>query len=228
MHIRLWGSFVSVVAIATLAAGCTGGSSDLDPGTLLTQSSETTGQQTSVHVELSVEGEVPGFAVQFLEGDLTQIPEVAAAGTADMVVFGQFLEGVQFVVSDGALWAAISAGGGLTNYGPASAIYDPAALLDPDAGLATVLASFSDAADDGRETVGGVDSVRITGLASADAVNQIVPQIGATDPVPATAWISVDGDQELMQLRLEPSPDSSITITLSKWGEPVIVDKPAG
>lgn len=227
MQTRLLATLAPLIAVAALVAGCTG-SSDLDPATLLTQSSETTGEQTSVHLELSVDGEIVGFPLEFLEGDLTQIPEVAATGTADLVAFGQLLEGVEFVVSDGALWVAITSGGGLSNFGPASAVYDVAAILDPDAGLANVLASFSDAKDDGRETVGEVDSVRITGNVSADAVNKIAPQIGATDPVPGIAWISVDGDHELMQLRLEPSPDNSITMTMSKWGEPVIVDEPAG
>jgi lipoprotein LprG len=95
-------------------------------------------------------------------------------------------------------------------------------------GLANVLANFSDAKDDGREAVDGEDSVRITGNVTADAVNKIAPQIRATGPVPGTVWISEDDDRELMQARLEPSPGNSVTMTLSKWGEPVTVEKPAG
>lgn len=226
MQSRFPATVAALVAAVALIAGCTG-SSGLDTATLLTESSETTGEQTSAHLELSVEGEIVGFAFTSLEGDLTQVPEVAAMGTADMVFMGQLLEDVEFVVSDGVLWAAITPGGGLTSFGPASAVYDVAAILDPDVGLANVLAHFSDAREDGRETVGGVDSVRITGNVAADAVNTIAPQIMATDPIPGTAWISFEGDHELIQLRLEPSPGNSITMTLSKWGEPVVVDAPA-
>ena len=102
-----------------------------------------------------------------------------------------------------------------------------AAILSPEAGLANVLSNFSDAKADGRETVEGVTTVRITGMVSADAVNKIAPQIAATAPVPGTAWVAEDGDHQLMQARLEPSPGNSVTMTLSDWGEPVTVDKPA-
>jgi lipoprotein LprG len=45
--------------------------------------------------------------------------------------------------------------------------------------------------------------------------------------VPATVWIAEDGDHELIQIQLEPSSGNSVTMTLSKWGEPVTVDTPA-
>ena len=75
--------------------------------------------------------------------------------------------------------------------------------------------------------VNGVDTVRVTGNVSADAVNKIAPQIGATGPVPGTAWIAEDGDHELVQAKLEPTPGNSVTMTLSDWGKPVTVTKPA-
>ena len=46
--------------------------------------------------------------------------------------------------------------------------------------------------------------------------------------MPGTAWITEDGDHELMQARLEPSPGNSVTMTLSKWGKPVTVDQTRG
>ena len=55
----------------------------------------------------------------------------------------------------------------------------------------------------------------------------IAPQIAATGPIPGTAWVAEDGDHELMQARLDPSPGNSVTMTLSKWGQQVTVDKPA-
>lgn len=233
MQTRLLAIFAALFAVIALVAGCSGSSSEdsakelPDPATLLKESSETTKAQTSAHLKLSVQGQIAELPVESLEGELTQTPAVAAKGTADIVFLGQRLQGVDFVVSDGDLYAAITAGGSLSNFGPASDIYDVAAILNPDVGLANVLANFSDAKADGRETVEGVDTVRITGNVTADAVNKISPQIAATGPVPGTAWIAEDGDHELMQARLEPSPGNSVTMTLSKWGEPVSVDKPA-
>jgi lipoprotein LprG len=226
--------FALLIAVVALVAGCTGpgpGPSpedSPDPATLLSESSETTEAQTSAHLELLVEGEIAGLPVEFIEGELTQTPAVAAQGTLDMTYVGQQLKGVEFVVFDGDLWAAITSGGSLTNFGPASEVYDVATILDPDVGLANVLANFSDPSIDGQEAIEGVDTVRITGNVAADAVNNISPQIGAKDPVPGTVWISEGGNRELMQIRLEPSPGNSVTMILSEWGEPVTVENPAG
>jgi lipoprotein LprG len=223
-----------LIAAVALLAGCTGPApgpdpeEPPDPATLLNESSETTKAQTSAHLELAVEGEVPGLPVEFIDGELTQTPAVAAQGTLDMTYLGQQLKEVEFVVFEGDLWAALTAGGRLTNFGPASNVYDVATILDPDVGLANVLANFSDPAIDGEETVEGVDTVRIAGTVAADAVNNISPQIGATEPVPGTAWISEESSRELMQVRLEPSPGNSVTMILSEWGEPVTVENPAG
>ncbi|MCB0947884.1 MAG: LppX_LprAFG lipoprotein [Mycobacterium sp.] len=231
MQTRLLAIFAALIAVLALVAGCSGSSNDSskdlpDPTTLLKESSETTRGQTSAHLRLTVQGQIPDLPVETLVGDLTQTPAVAAKGTADIIFLGQRLQDVEFVVSDSDLYAAITSGGSLSNFGPASDIYDVAAILNPDVGLANVLANFSDARADGRETVEGTETVRITGNVSADAVNKIAPQIAATGPVPGTAWIAEDGDHELMQARLEPSPGNSVTMTLSKWGEPVTVDKP--
>ncbi|MGB0876060.1 MAG: LppX_LprAFG lipoprotein [Mycobacterium sp.] len=232
MQNRLLAIFAALVAVVALVAGCSDSSKDSakdlpDPATLLTASSETTKAQTSAHLKLTVQGQIPDLPVETLVGDLTQTPAVAAKGTADIIFLGQRLQDVEFVVSDSDLYAAITAGGSLSNFGPASDIYDVAAILNPDVGLANLLLNFSDATAAGRETVEGVETVRITGNVSAGAVNKIAPQIAATGPVPGTVWIAEDGDHELMQARLEPSPGNSVTMTLSKWGEPVTVDKPA-
>ena len=93
------------------------------------------------------------------------------------------------------------------------------AILNPDTGLANVLANFSDPKADGRETINGVDTVRVTGNVSADAVNKIAPQIAATGPVPGTAWIREDGNHELVQAKLEPTPGNSITMTTVRLGQ---------
>lgn len=233
MQTRLLAIFAALFTTVALVAGCSGSSSEdtgkelPDAAALLAESSATTKGQTSAHLKLTVQGQIPDLPVESLEGDLTQAPAVAAKGTANIIFLGQRLNDVEFVVSDGDLYAAITAGGALSNFGPASDIYDVAAILNPDVGLANVLANFSDPTADGRETIEGVQTVRVTGQVSADAVNKIAPQIAATGPVPGTAWIAEEGAHELMQARLEPSPGNSVTMTLSKWGEPVTVDKPA-
>ena len=79
------------------------------------------------------------------------------------------------------------------------------AILNPDTGLANVLANFSDPKSESTETINGVETVKVTGQVSADAVNKIAPPIAATGPIPGTAWIEKDGDHKLVQAKLEPT-----------------------
>ena len=92
---------------------------------------------------------------------------------------------------------------------------------------ATCISNFSDPKAEGRETVNGVKTVRVTGTISADAVNAIAPQLAVTGPVPGTAWIAEEGNHELMQVKIDPAQGQSVTMTLSDWGKPVTVNKPA-
>jgi lipoprotein LprG len=221
-------------AATALVAGCSSSSSTEtstaplpDAAQVLQESAASTKAQQSVHLLLTVQGTIDGLPIEKLDGDLTNTPEVAAEGTTDLIAFGQKIEDAKFVVADGNLYAALTPGDPLSNYGPAEKIYDISAILNPDTGLANVLANFSDAKADGRESIGGTEGVRVTGTVSADAVNKIAPQLKATGPVPGTAWITEDGNHTLLQAKLEPTPGNSVTMTLTDWGKQVTVTKPA-
>jgi lipoprotein LprG len=231
MQTRLLAIFAALFAAIALVAGCSSKPQDPakpppDAASLLKQAGETTKSQSSMHLKLSVQGQIKELPIESLEGDLTNTPAVAAQGTANIVFLGQRLEGVDFVVVDGTLYAALTKGS-YQDLGPASDIYDVSAILNPDTGLANVLANFSDPKTDGRENLNGVDTVRVTGTVSADAVNKIAPQLAAKGPVSATAWIREDGSHELVQAKLEPTPGNSLTMTCSDWGKSVTVTKPA-
>jgi lipoprotein LprG len=231
MQTRLLAIFAVLFTAIALIAGCSSKSQDSskalpDAATLLKQSSETTKSQSSVHLKLAVQGQIKELPIESLEGDLTNTPAVGAQGSANLVFLGQRLEGVDFSVVDGTLYAALTKGS-YQDLGPAVDIYDISAILNPDTGLANVLANFSGPKADGRETLNGVDTVRVTGTVSADAVNKIAPQIAATGPIPGTAWIREDGNHDLVQAKLETTPGNSLTMTCSDWGKPVTVTKPA-
>lgn len=228
MPTRLLAIFAALFTSVALLAGCSSSEDNSplpDATTLLQQSAETTKGQTSVHLSLSVQGEIAALPIESLDGNLTTAPAVAAEGKANILVLGQRLEGVGFVVIDGKLYGAITAGA-FQDFGPAADIYDVSAILSPERGVANVISNFSEAKADGRETVSGVKTVRVTGKVSADAVNKIA-NLGVTEPVPGTAWIAEEGNHELMQIKLEPTPGNSVLMTLSDWGKPVTVTKPA-
>lgn len=231
MQTRPLAIFAAFVAATALIAGCSSKSQDPgkplpDAATLLKQSGETTKAQSSVHLKLSVQGEIKELPIESLEGDLTNTPAVAAKGTANIIFLGQKLEGVDFVVIDGTLFAALTKGS-FQDLGPAADIYDVSAILNPDTGLANMLANFSDPKAVGRETIGGAEAVHVTGTVNADAVNKLAPQIAASGPVPGSAWIREDGNHELVQAQLGPTPGNSLTMACSDWGKSVAVTKPA-
>jgi lipoprotein LprG len=222
---------IALLTAAALISGCSSSANKSsasvpDAATLLKDSTETTKGLQSVHLQLTVNGQIKDLPITSMTGDLTNTPAVAASGKADIMFLGQKLEGVGFVVADGNLYGAITANS-WQDFGPAADIYDVSAILSPDKGLANVLANFTDPKTDGQEKVNGADAVKITGNVTADAVNKISPQITATGPVAATVWIQPDGTHQLLQAKLEPTPGNNVQMTLTDWGKPVTVTKPA-
>lgn len=221
------------LAAATTAAALFSGCSSKDAGgplpdaaTLVKESAATTADLKSAHLALSVTGQIKNLPVKTLEGDLTNEPTTAAKGSATITMLGSDVD-AKFIVIDGDLYAAIT-GDDYDNYGSAEKIYDVAAILSPDKGLANMLANLSDPKAQAHDTVDGQQTVRVTGQVSADAVNKLAPQLKATAPTPCTVWISEEGDHQLVQAKLDPSAGNSIQMTLSNWNAPVTVAKPAG
>ena len=192
---------------------------------MLKESNTTTRALKSIHLELTVNGDIKDFPIKTLSGDLTQAPAVAAQGNTKLTFQGSDVD-AKFVVIDSNLYVALS-GDSYIDMGPASDVYDISAILNPDKGLANVLANFSDPKSESTETVNGIETVKVTGEVSADAVNSIAPPIAATGPIPGTAWIEKDGQHRLVQAKLEPSDGNSVQMTLSDWDKPVTVTKPA-
>lgn len=195
-----------------------------EPAPLLQQGAQATRNLSSVHLDIEVTGQIKELPIKTLSGELTNKPAVAAKGTANLIVAGSDAE-VDFVVIDGTLFAALTPNKWI-DFGPAAEIYDVSAILNPDTGLANVLANFIDPKSDGRETIDGVKTIRITGDVTLDAVNKIAPQLGATGPVAGTAWIREDGNHDLVRAKLQPTESNSLQMTLSNWDAPVTVTKP--
>jgi lipoprotein LprG len=226
---RLFAVLAALSIATALISGCSSSSKQSsaplpDAATLLKQSSQTTKNVKSVHLALSVNGKIQGLPVKTLTGDLATAPNTAAKGDAKITLAGSDID-AQFVVYDSILYAALTANK-WSDFGPAADIYDPSSILNPDTGLANVLANITDPKSDSRQTINGQGTIKITGTASVDAVNGLAPQLKATQPLPATVWIQENGDHQLAQAQLEQSPGNSIQMTLSNWNAPVQVTKP--
>jgi lipoprotein LprG len=219
---------VPFISAAVALAGCSSSGSEKsdtplpDAASLLTESAATTKTETSTHLVLTTSGDKPVIKIKELTGDLTKTPAIAAKGTAKLDFGGQSVEG-NFVVVDGDLYADLL--GGMQNFGKATDIYDPSIILDPEKGLSNLLANIKDAKSEGRDTVDGVESIRITGTLGQEAINTFAAsKIDAA--VPAKVWIAEGGKHELSRISIDTSPGNTIQMTLSDWGKPVSVVKP--
>jgi len=216
----------TLLAATLLISGCSKKSSEPlpDAAGLLTQSIASTKKLQSAHLEIVVNGKIDGLPVKTLSGDLTNVPAVAIKGNSTISMGGAEVD-IELVVLDGTLYAALTPNSWL-DMGPAIEVYDPSVILNPDAGLANMLASLTDAQSAGLETVGGVATVKITGKVTADAFNKLIPQLKASTTLPATVWIEKDAPHQLVQATVDQSEGNSIQLTLSEWDKPVTVTKP--
>lgn len=226
---RLSAVLASLTLATTLIAGCSSGSKESgaplpDATTLVKQSADTTKNVKSAHLVLSVQGKIPGLSIKTVNGDVTNAPAIAAKGNA-IITLGASDIDAQFVVVDGNLYATLTPNK-WSDFGKASDVYDVSVILDPNNGLANALTNFSNAKAEGRETINGQTTIRISGNVSADAVNKIAPPFSASQPVPATVWIQETGEHQLVQANMQKSPGNSVQITMSNWGEQVQVTKP--
>ena len=221
---------LAALSIATaLIAGCSSGSKPSgaplpDATTLVKQSADVTKNLKSAHLVLSVIGKVPGLPIKTLTGDLTNSPATAASGNVQLTLGGSEVD-ANFVVVDGELYATLTPNK-WSDFGKAADIYDVSAILNPDTGVANLLANFTDAKAEGRDTINGENTIRISGNVPADAVNKIASQLNATKATPTTVWIEETGNHQLAQVKMDKSSGNSVQMTLSNWNQPVQVTKP--
>ena len=218
----------ALLAAALVMSGCSSKKAAEplpDAAGLIQQSIQTTRGLKSAHLEIAVTGKVEGLPLKTLSGDLTNVPATAVKASAKVVMGGSDVD-ADLVVLDGTLYAALSPDNWL-DMGPAAEVYDPSVILTPDTGLANMMSSLTEAKAEGFETIGGVPSVKITGMVTADAVNKLIPRLKATGPMPATVWIEKDAPHQLVQAQIEQSAGNTVQLTLSEWDKPVTVTKPA-
>ncbi|QLL09535.1 LppX_LprAFG lipoprotein [Mycobacterium vicinigordonae] len=228
---RLLAVLAALSIATTLVAGCSiskkaKGGPLPDAKTLVTQSAEVTKGVKSAHLNLTVTGKIAGLPLKTLSGDLTTTPTTAGKGNARIIVFGSEVE-ADFVILDGELYTTALSPGQWTDVGKIDELlhYDPSAILNPETGVANVVANLNDPKAEGRDMINGQSTIRISGKVNADVVNKLAP-LNATGPIPTTVWIQETGDHQLAQVMLDKGSGNSIQMTLSNWNQPVQVTKP--
>nr|WP_204081538.1 LppX_LprAFG lipoprotein [Mycobacterium riyadhense] len=207
----------------TTATGTSG-----EAATLLKQATDVMRKVTGMHLTLAVQGDVPNLRVTKLEGDISNTPQTVATGIATVLV-GNTPQEAKFVFVDGHLYSDLGQPGTYTDFGNGASIYRVSVLLDPNKGLANLLANLKDAAVAGSQQVNGVATTKITGESSADDIatlsgSRLTDETIST--VPTTVWTASDGSSHLVQLQIAPTPNTSVTLTMSDWGKQVTATKP--
>ena len=209
------------------------------------ESAKTTQTLQYVHLAL-VATDLAKFPVSSVNADVTNQPvgNGQAVGDAKFRATPEapFVD-TQFLVTDKTFYTK-SPDGTYKSLGPSQKIYDPAILLDKDKGLANVIRSVKDPTVQGRETVDGVATVKVSGTIEASVIDPLAPTLGeGGGTLPITLWIAdvmKPGSVPTSLPSDAPSPGTgpnlvkmtvqkdqgSVELILSAWAKPVEIPKP--
>jgi lipoprotein LprG len=208
--------------IVALVTSCSGQKASLPAGaTLLSDSAKAMRTVTTTHFLLDVQGNAPGVQLRSAEGQLTR--EGSAQGVAKVDEGAQLLE-LQFVIIGQDLYLRPPTGPvQKLPLSFAGAVYDPSVILNPDRGIAAVLASGTGATTQAREQVNGVDSYRLQVKFPAQPLGTLVP--GLAQDKTSEIWVAVQGSR-LVKGQF-PTTYGTDTVQFSDFDAPVQITAPA-
>ncbi|MBI4261261.1 MAG: LppX_LprAFG lipoprotein, partial [Actinobacteria bacterium] len=183
---------------------------------------------TSVQFRLEVEGEVGILGVRRAEGLVTRQGE--GSGSIFLEVAGRLVE-YQIRIADGTYYLKGPTGGFQALPPEAAAqLYDPSVFLDPDEGIAPLVAEAREATTAALEEVSGRGAYRVDATVGVDLLGGFVPLDEGTESMPASLWIEPDGAR-LLRIRVEvpvagQSRPTVMEVTLSAFDVPADVLPP--
>lgn len=232
---RIASAVAALGAVAALAlTACSSDSEDTpaqasDPAaaSLLSQAADSTEALTGAHVTLSADGKFQGMNATEVVADVNTDP-VAGTGTVTLNMGSETTE-APFVYVDGKLYANVDEKGWI-DYGDGRSIYDVSKILDKEHGVPAVLRAIEGAEEDGTEQIDGVSTTKVTGTVPASKVAALTGSTGkaaveSTESLDTTVWVTDDG--QVARVEVNPAPETSVIINISKWNETVDVEKPA-
>lgn len=213
--------FLALLGVLLTSCGGQSASSLPDGAELLADSATAMRTVMSARVGIDVEGGLSGVPLRSAEGQLTR--DGSASGTASLDMGQQLLE-LEFVIIGEDLYIR-GPTGGFRRLSASSAFlaYDPTLILDPDRGVAGVLASGTAATTEAREQVGGVDSYRLRATFPSQTLGAFVP--GLDQESTGQVWIAAEGFR-LVQARFPTTDDTVITLRFSDYNAPANITAP--
>jgi lipoprotein LprG len=221
--------------LALLTVGLVGCSPDDKPATtsqlpagatVIAEAATATGAFKSAHVKIETDGEVGSLPMRRAEGDLLRSGD--AKGTIQISQFGLLIE-YDFVVVGKTIYLKGATGGWQKlDSSVAASIYDPSAILDPNRGIAKLLATAKDPTTEGKETVDGKDAYRVAVKLDGTTVATLVPGVGGD--VTGKVWVDAQTKQLLKAVLTVPGTSAdkkgTVTINVTNIDTPVTVSAP--
>jgi lipoprotein LprG len=221
--LRLGGVLLAALVMA-LTASCGGTAqqeTELPDGSrLLADSAAAMRTVHTAHFTISAQGKTPGVSLRYADGQLSG--QGGAKGTAKIDQGGKLVD-EDFVITGGTLY--LRGPNGDYQKLPSSlagTVYDPSVILNPDRGVAAVLASGKDASTESREMLNGVDTYKVKATFPRQSLSTLVP--GITEDTKGDVWIATQGSRLVeAQFRLG---DGLVSARFSDYDAPVSINSP--
>ena len=223
LAVALLAAFV-LTLIASCGSGFTSNQQESlpDGNKLLADSAAAMRSVNSIHFTLSAQGDTPGVSLRYADGELTE--KGAAKGVARVQQQDGKVVQQEFVITGDTLYLRDPASGNYQKM-PASMAgvsYNPSTILNPNQGLAAVIASGRDAKATAHEKIVGVDTYRVEATFPQQPLSTLLP--GTRGDSDGTMWIGTQ-DSRLVtaQFRLG---DGLATVRFSNYNTPVTINTP--
>jgi lipoprotein LprG len=219
---------LALLAIPVALAACSGGSEET-PTDLLGRAKTALDDASSVHFTLDT-AEEPDAPTGLLGGEGDLLRPASFQGALQVLVAGSQVE-VEVVSVDGTVYAQLPFTSGFSVVEPADfGIGDPAALLDPEAGISQLLEAVEDPQLGEERRVDGEVVREVTGRIPGALVEELLTSQDPDQPVEATFAITDEGAElrraELTGPFFTAEDDATYVVALSDYGADVEITAP--
>jgi lipoprotein LprG len=197
-----------------------------DGAGLVSDSATAMAQIETMHIVVDVNPPLGNPAIAKANLDLTKKGE--SVGDVN-VVMGPLITVAIVTTADGRSFLKLP-GAGWIESGLLSQAYDVTAILDPNRGIAKLLATATNAATKGSESVNGTDCWRVSVTLSSDVVKVLVPAELPQNGLTGDVWIDKATKRMVKSVVNAPqganNPAAVLTFTITKFNEPVTASAP--